>query len=148
MVISLILKKAAGERQMLGNFRTDISHSVPYITHVYLCSFNSPSKEEIYRGLKRKFQMAELITGRELCDLFRIDYDSVVKHRQKDQLANLEYIAHELLAIDGIREVVLKSIEECAATGLLSKGSLMSDSMATQPQSTLTTTPSPDQLGI
>jgi hypothetical protein len=141
-------KKAAGERQMLGNFRTDISHSVPYITHVYLCSFNSPSKEEIYRGLKRKFQMAELITGRELCDLFRIDYDSVVKHRQKDQLANLEYIAHELLAIDGIREVVLKSIEECAATGLLSKGSLMSDSMATQPQSTLTTTPSPDQLGI
>ena len=71
-------KKAAGERQMLRNFRTDISHSVPYITHIYLCSFNSPTREEVYRGLKRKFQMEELITGRELCDLFRIEYDSII----------------------------------------------------------------------
>jgi hypothetical protein len=141
-------KKAAGERQMLGNFRTDISHSVPYITQIYLCSFNSSTKEEVYRGLKRKFQMAELITGRELCDLFRIEYDSIVNHRQKDQRANLEYIAHELLAIDGIKTVVLKSIEECSATLLPSEDSLVSDSVAAQPQSTLTATPTPDQLGI
>jgi hypothetical protein len=133
-------KKAAGERQMLGNFRADISHSVPYMTRIYLCSFNSPTKEEVYRGLKRKFQMTELITGRELCDLFRIDYDSIVEHRQKDQRGNLEYIAHELLAIDGIREVVLKSIEQCGATLSTSKGSVMSNSMTTQPGSTLTTT--------
>jgi len=104
-------KKAAGERQMLENFRTDISHSVPYITNVYLCSFNSPTKEEIYRGLKRKFLMAELITGRELCDLFRIEYESIVSHRLKDQRANLQYIAHELLAIEGIREMVLGRIK-------------------------------------
>jgi hypothetical protein len=141
-------KKAAGERQMLGNFRTDISHSVPYITHVYLCSFNSSTKEEVYRGLKRKFQMAELITGRELCDLFCIDYDSVVKHRQKDQQANLEYLAHELLAIDRIREIMLKSMQEGGATVLSSEDSLISDPMATQPRSTLTTTPTPGQLGI
>jgi hypothetical protein len=128
---------------MLGNFRTDISHSVPYITHIYLCSFNSPTREEIYRGLKRKFQMAELITGRELCDLFRIEYDSVVKHRQKDQRANLEYIAHELLAIDGIKEVVLKSMRECGSALLPSEDSLMSDSMATPPRSTSTITPPP-----
>jgi hypothetical protein len=32
-------KKAAGERQMLENFRTDISRSVPYITH-----YPSPTK--------------------------------------------------------------------------------------------------------
>jgi hypothetical protein len=50
-----------------------------------LCSFNSPTKEEIYRGLKRKFQMAELITGRELCDLFRIEYESIVSVRSRRQ---------------------------------------------------------------
>ena len=72
---------------------------------------SAAAREEIYRGLKRKFEMAELITGRELCDLFRIEYDSIVKHRQKDQRANLEYIARELLSIDGIRAIVLKSIE-------------------------------------
>ena len=103
---------------MLGNFRTDISHSVPYITHVYLCSFNSPTKEEIYRGLKRKFQMAELITGRELCDLFRIEYESIVSHRLKDQQANLDYVAQELLVIEGIREVVLGRIEASSATAI------------------------------
>jgi hypothetical protein len=143
-------KKAAGERHMLENFRTDISHSVPYITCLYLCSFNSPTKEEIYRGLKRKFQMAELITGRELCELFRIDYDSIVKHRQKDQQANLEYIAHELLTIDGIKEVVAKSLKEGDAALSPTEDLVFSTSTIPQPQPTLTTptTTTPDQLEI
>ena len=141
-------KKAAGERQMLGNFRTDISHSVPYITHIYLCSFNSPTREEVYRGLKRKFQMEELITGRELCDLFRIEYDSIVMHRQKDQRSNLEYIAQELLAIDGIRDAVIKSIEASGAALLSPADPLMSDSVAAEPKFTSTPIPTPDQLGI
>jgi hypothetical protein len=128
-------KKAAGERQMLGNFSTDISHSVPYITHIYLCSFNSSTREEVYRGLKRKFQITELITGRELCDLFRIDYDSIVKHREKDQRANLEFIAHELLAIHGIRSVVLKSMEAFGAVLLPPADPLMSGTTTTQVQS-------------
>ena len=127
-------KKAAGERQMLGDFRDDVSHSVPYITHVYLCSFNSLTREEIYRGLKRKFQMEELLTGMELCNLFRIEYDSIVKHRQKDQQANLKYIAQELLAIDGIRDIVLKSIEASGGALLRPADPLMSDSLAAQPQ--------------
>jgi hypothetical protein len=55
--------------------------------------------------------MAELITGRELCDLFRIEYVSIVSHRLKDQQANLQYIVHELLAIEGIREVMLGRME-------------------------------------
>jgi len=77
--------------------------------------------------------MEELITGRELCDLFRIEYDAIVKHRLKDQRTNLEYIAHELLAIDGIREVVLQSIEKRGAALLPSEDALMSGSiMATQ----------------
>jgi hypothetical protein len=141
-------KKAAGERQMLGNFRTDISHSVPYITHIYLCSFNSPTREEVYRGLKRKFQMEELITGRELCDLFRIEYDSIVVHRQKDQKSNLEYIAQQLLAIDEIRDVVLKLIEASGVALLSPADLLMSDSVAAQPQLTSTPTPTRDHLGI
>jgi hypothetical protein len=141
-------KKAAGERQMLGNFRTDISHSVPYITHVYLCSFNSLTKEEIYRGLKRKFQMAELITGRELCDLFRIEYESIVTHRLKDQQANLEYLAHELLAIEGIREVVRGRIGALGGTGLSSVDVGRDGHAAAISTSTTKATPTPDQLRI
>jgi hypothetical protein len=62
--------------------------------------------------------MAELITGRELCDLFRIEYESIVSHRLKDQQANLDYVAQELLAIEGIREVVLGRIEASSATAI------------------------------
>jgi hypothetical protein len=141
-------KKAAGERQMLGNFRTDISHSVPYITNIYLCSFNSSTKEEIYRGLKRKFQISELITGRELCDLFRIEYDSLVKHRQRDQLANLEYMVQELLAIDAIRDVVVRSMEASCAALSPTANRLMSNAVTTQPHATSMVTPTPDPLGI
>jgi hypothetical protein len=140
-------KKAAGEHQMLGNFRTDISHSVPYITHVYLCSFNASTKEEIFRGLKRKFQMGELVTGRELCDLFRIQYESIVSHRLKDQLGNLKYVAHELLAIEGVRDVVLEQIEAMGSTRL-SSVAIGRDEGTTPVSISGTATPTPDQLEI
>jgi hypothetical protein len=141
-------KKAAGERQMLANFRTDISHSVPYITRVYLCSFNSLTKEEIYRGLKRKFQMAELVTGRELCDLFRIEYESMVTHRLKDQQANLEYLAHELLTIEGISEMLRGRIGALGGTGLSPVDAGRDGHAAVISTSTTTAMPTPDQLGI
>jgi len=92
--------------------------------------------------------MAELITGRELCDLFRIEYESIVSHRLKDQHANLQYIAHQLLAIEGIREIVLGWIQASKGTLLSSGDRLSSDAMTTQPPLASTTTPTPDRLGI
>jgi hypothetical protein len=92
--------------------------------------------------------MAELITGRELCDLFRIEYESIVRHRWKDQQANLEYIAHELLAIEGIRQVVLGRIEASGATPLSSVDVGRHGDAAEISTSTTTATSTPDQLGI
>jgi hypothetical protein len=104
-------KKAAGERAMLQNFSSDISHSVPYITSIYMCSFNASAKDEIYNGLKRKFSVKEVMTGRELCDLFRIDYDEIINIRKSDQQKNLKYFTRELITIVDVREEILDQIE-------------------------------------
>ena len=105
-------KKAAGEHTMLQNFNYDISQSLSYATSVHLCSFNSATRDEIYHGLKRKFAMEELLTGKELCDLFRIDYDEIVEIRTSDRQGNLDYFVRSLLAIDTIRHMITKRLKE------------------------------------
>jgi hypothetical protein len=65
----------------------------------------------------------------------------------KDQQANLEYVAHELLAIEGIREVVLGRVEASGATRL-SSVDVGRDGDAAAISTSTTTTPTPDQLGI
>ena len=92
--------------------------------------------------------MTELITGRELCDLFRIEYDAIVKHRLKDQQANLEYLAHELLAIEGISDLLRGRTGVLGGTGLSSVDVGRDGYAAAIRSSTTTTTPTPDRLGI
>jgi hypothetical protein len=103
-------KKSAGEHTTLQNFNYDISHNLPYATSIHMCCFNSPTREEAFSGLKRKFTMAELFTGRELANLFCFDYDEIVEIRTADQQSNLDYFVRALLAIDNIRNEIVKRL--------------------------------------
>lgn len=103
-------KKAAGEHITLHNFNHDISHSLSYSTSIHLCAFNSGSREEVYLGLKRKFGMQEVMTGRELCELLRIGYDDIVNVRTRDQRSNLEYLINEILKIGAIRDLIARRL--------------------------------------
>lgn len=105
-------KKAAGEHTMLHNFTNDISQALPFSTKIYLCSFNSRIKDEIYNGLKRKFSKDELITGQELCLLFGIDYDEIVQIRTSDQQKNLDYFIRTLLSIDPVRVMMQRRLKD------------------------------------
>jgi hypothetical protein len=67
-----------------------------------MCSFNSPSKEAIYHGLKHKFPLDELMTGKELCDLLGIDYDEILDIRKQDQEDNIDYFVESLKNIPEI----------------------------------------------
>jgi len=100
-------KKASGEHTTLHNFTNDISSELPYSTAIYLCSFNARTKKEIYDGLKHKFSMEEILTGQELCDLFGIDYDEIIKIRTADQQTNLEYFVKEILHIPEIKNMIV-----------------------------------------
>lgn len=103
-------KKAAGEHVTLHNFNHDISRSLPYSTSIHLCSFNAATREEVRDGLKRKFSLQEVMTGRELCDLFGIDYDEIVQVRAADQRRNLDYFVAEILKISVVREIVTRCL--------------------------------------
>lgn len=104
-------KKSAGEHQMLRNFINDISSALPFSFQMYLCSFNSASKKDIHIGLKGKFAMEEIMTGAELCLLFGINYDDIIKIRTSDQQKNLEYFVATLLRIDLIRIMIQKTLQ-------------------------------------
>jgi hypothetical protein len=103
-------KKASSEHITLHNFTNDISQALSFSFQIYICSFNASTKQEIYDGLKHKFNMDEILTGRELCELFAIDYDEIVKIRTSDQQSNLEYFIEELLKMPVIKNMIIKRI--------------------------------------
>lgn len=105
-------KKASGEHTTLKNFSNDIAEHLPYSVRVYLCSFNANTKQEIYQGLKGKFSMDELLTGKEMCELFEIDYDELIKTRTSDQQSNLDYFINSILKIDNIKNMIRKRLKK------------------------------------
>ena len=99
-------KKAEGERVTLHNFVNEVSPVLPFSFKVFMCSFNARDKKEVYDGLKHKFPMGELLTGKELCDLLGIDYNEIISVRQGDYGDNLDYFIDELVKIPAIRKAV------------------------------------------
>lgn len=95
-------KKSEGERNTLHSFRSDVASVLPFSFKIYMCSFNAPSKEAIYHGLKHKFPLDELMTGKELCDLLGIDYDEILDIRKQDQEDNIDYFVESLKNIPEI----------------------------------------------
>ena len=104
-------KKAAGEHTTLKNFTNDIAQGLPFSTRVYLCAFNARTKDEIYHGLKSKFSMDEILTGQELCVLFNINYDEIIKIRTNDQQSNIDYFVKALIKIDNVRGMLTKRLQ-------------------------------------
>jgi len=95
-------KKSEGERTTLHSFVDDVASFLPFTFKIFMCSFNAPSKDAIYQGLKRKFPLEELMTGRELCDLLRINYDEIRETRKRDQKDNIVYFVDQLKNIQEI----------------------------------------------
>lgn len=100
-------KKAAGERANLENFVNSASPKLPFSFKIYLCSFNSPNKEAIVAGVKHKFSMDEVITGKELCNLLGIDFNEINETRNTDQQANIDYFLEKLVDIPEVHQRLL-----------------------------------------
>jgi len=104
-------KKSAGEHQTLLNFTNDISSALPYSTDIYLCGFNSRTKDELFLGLKGKFSKDQLLTGQELSILFNFNFDEIVKIRTAEQQTNLEYFISEVLHIPAIKNMIVNFLK-------------------------------------
>ena len=104
-------KKAGSEYVTLHNFTNDISHALPFSTRIFICSFNATTKGEVLRGLKGRFAIGEVLTGREFCELFQIDYDEIRRSRDRDQERNLEFFVRELLRIEPLRSLIRRRLK-------------------------------------
>ena len=105
-------KKSAGEHVTLKNFTNDVSQALSFSFRIYICSFNANTKDEIFHGLKKKFSLDEILTGKELCVLFKIDYNEIVTIRTGDQTNNLEYFVTELLRIPDVKNIIDTKLKE------------------------------------
>lgn len=97
-------KKSQGEYEHLSIFATYFGAQIPFVAEFYICSFNQESKEAIYNGFKKKFDFSHILTGRELCDILKIDYDEIISIRKKDAKTNFEYFLDELVKIPEVKE--------------------------------------------
>ena len=73
---------------------------------------NASTKEEIYNGLKGRFATNEILTGKELCGLFGIDYEEIVRIRTSDQKSNLDYFINEILRIGEIKDRIIEGLKQ------------------------------------
>lgn len=103
-------KKSDAEQLHLETFSKEFGCRVPFTTDYYICSFNQLDKEAIYIGFKKKFSINHIMTGKELCDLLDIDYDSIINARKSDAKDNVEYFIDELLAIPLLRKIIQEKL--------------------------------------
>ena len=97
-------KKASGELESLEASASDLSLQTGYAPSIHFCSFNQDDKLAIVAGAKTRFSTEQVMTGRELCGILNIDFDSFVAARKREQASNLEYFLRELIGIPELAE--------------------------------------------
>jgi len=90
----------------MTRFANWLAEKTGYTTTFYFCSFNQSDKRAIVAGAKGRFDTSHAMTGRELCNILLINYDTFRAKRQQEQPENLRYFINELLLIEGIRKLI------------------------------------------
>ncbi|RIY31148.1 restriction endonuclease [Psittacicella hinzii] len=103
-------KKAKAEKNNLETFVLKFGSIIPFVTEYYVCCFNQEDKNLIYQGFKGEITYEHILTGKELCEILKIDYDEIIKIRKEDAVDNLNYFAEELTKIPELVELIKKHL--------------------------------------
>jgi|SRR5574344_1655412 hypothetical protein len=103
-------KKVIGEKEHLEKFANFISRKIPYSCYIKFCCFNELDKNIIKKGLKNAFELDEIMTGQEFCELINIDYNEILNFRKNDAKENLEYFVEQILLIEDVKKIILEKI--------------------------------------
>jgi hypothetical protein len=104
-------KKASGELASLEAAGARLQELTGYASRIAFCSFNQSSREAIAHGAKQRFSLDQVMTGRELCSLLSVDYDTLRRERESDQPENLRYFIDQLVEIDEVRALVRAALD-------------------------------------
>ena len=99
-------KKSDGEFENLEKYKNHLGSKIAFITNFFICSFNQNEKEMIVKGFKNRFNIEQVMTGRQLCDLLGINYDSIIETRKKDAEDNINYFVEQLVKIPLINQKI------------------------------------------
>jgi hypothetical protein len=105
-------KKAKIEFDNLKNFQNEVSKLISYKTSIYICCFGTENRETIKAGLKSKFPIESILTGKELCNLLNIDYQKhFIDKKNFEAEENLSFLIAELLRIPEVKNKIIKNLE-------------------------------------
>jgi len=89
-------KKAQGEHDSMSRIAKWLGEMLQYSVKIYFCCFNQKDKHTILNGLKGRFSIEEVLTGREFCEMIAVDYDELCRAREADARDNLEYFTKQI----------------------------------------------------
>lgn len=100
-------KKVAGEVQSLNFARDYISKLMNMPKNkieMYYCSFNARDHHQIEVGAKGLLGECKPMTGKEICELFGLDFNTIVQERKSDQKDNFDFFIEELKKIPEVMD--------------------------------------------
>ena len=100
-------KKSIAEKEMLEKFVNHIAPKIPFRNKLFICCFNQTEKERIVVGFKNAFNISEVMTGQEFCDVLGIDYDEIVMMRREDTVDNFQYVVEKMAEIPEVKKCVV-----------------------------------------
>jgi hypothetical protein len=104
-------KSSAMEHQSIHQFVSRNAPSLPYTVSTHICAFNAPDRPTIVKGFKNKITIEEALTGKDFCELFGLDFDEIIRTREVDRKANLEYFLKELITNEDFVEKLKTKIK-------------------------------------
>ena len=110
-------KKSLAEKDALDKFVKHIAQDIQFKTKSYICSFNQSDEKAIVIGFKKVFSTEEVMTGRRLCEILKIDYDAIVNMRKNDIEDNFNYVLEKMFEIKEVRDYFTKHISEKTENG-------------------------------
>lgn len=99
-------KKSASEREQLIDFASEFSKKIKCYTEFRICCFNQNDKEAIVAGLKNKFNIDEVLTGKEFCEWIGISYEDIQTAIEKDAVENTEWLVDKIAKIAMVQNKV------------------------------------------
>ena len=99
-------KKSTSEFENLKQFTEHLAPQIPFIVKFFICCFNQDSKDKIFDGFKERFTKEQILTGREFCELLKIDYNEILELRKFDATDNFAYVISELANIPEMRDCI------------------------------------------
>lgn len=103
-------KKSQGEVDALEEVKTTMGAIMPFRVNSYVCSFMAATRQEIVSGFKNRITAAQAMTGREFCELLRLDYGAIRADFESDAEYNREAFAKRIMSIPEMVRLIKRRI--------------------------------------